>query len=526
MAKAVKYLKVTVVYGMMCGLFWSCDSQSALDSFNRTIEEKEQRYEELCVSLGHQMWTAQLQNNETQRSELYKGLIAFLNEADFSDRIDRQKYYVSHQMKRRIEIWRTVFKASRVDFNRELYEMQEELEKDLYRAAQGRKVDVRSRFERLVKMRNEKARLGGFDDYADFTLETTGLGTEWLDDLMEKTDLYTRESYRSLLTRIRAETWQDSLVLKEMKKMLDSAVAEAGSGGLNGGEKSDILSKTLEDLGFCFENLPMSVVSGDLQTNAGYRSICLVIPSDFRMLNLEELGLRSWLHEMGHGLHWMNVAVGSSVLKGYTWCKGNSCPAFCEGMAEMMAGFMDNEVWQKAHPELFANGLVLGPPLKGELAALSIRMQMVRSLFEIELYRRAHKSPEEILDSLCRRYLLLNHSDSEILPVNYSVMVTRPVYEHNFLIAKIMAWQIHHSLKNRFGMEYALDKDVAAFLVQTLFADGETGSWQERLKAASGRELDLKGYLQDSGVEDMINLASEENTRQLMWEYLNLVGSL
>jgi hypothetical protein len=62
-------------------------------------------------------------------------------------------------------------------------------------------------------------------------------------------------------------------------------------------------------------------------------------------------------------------------------------------------------------------------------------------------------------------------------------------------LADIIACQVHTTLKEKFGPNYAFNKEVGKFL-SNFYKDGEYYTWQKRMVNGTGKELDVKAFLE------------------------------
>jgi Zn-dependent M32 family carboxypeptidase len=80
------------------------------------------------------------------------------------------------------------------------------------------------------------------------------------------------------------------------------------------------------------------------------------------------------------------------------------------------------------------------------------------------------------------------------------MFVDYPCYMHNYLIAGIIGWQVHDTLKQKFGEGYAFNNNVGQFLIDNLYKNGMLNDWRGILKGATGKTLDVDGYLKYLGM--------------------------
>ena len=93
-----------------------------------------------------------------------------------------------------------------------------------------------------------------------------------------------------------------------------------------------------------------------------------------------------------------------------------------------------------------------------------------------------------------KKSLLIETEKIRTQRLNDIIYVSYPLYLQNYLLADMIACQIHQTLKEKFGDDYAFNKNVGPYL-ETFYKDGEYYTWQNRLIKGTGKELDIKAYL-------------------------------
>jgi len=124
-----------------------------------------------------------------------------------------------------------------------------------------------------------------------------------------------------------------------------------------------------------------------------------------------------------------------------------------------------------------------------------LRFLLARSMIEIELYKDPEQNYLELWERVHKKYLFLDKPIGRSEPFTNIIYVSYPIYVQNYLIAEIMSWQIHRVLQDRYGANYVFDKKVGEYLKDGFCAEGEFYPWKTRLKRATGKELDVDGYL-------------------------------
>ena len=99
-----------------------------------------------------------------------------------------------------------------------------------------------------------------------------------------------------------------------------------------------------------------------------------------------------------------------------------------------------------------------------------------------------------------KKYLLVDEPLKTPMSLANMIFVSYPLYIQNYLIGDIVSWQVHKALEENFGKDYAFNEEVGPYLEETLWKNGELFTWQIRLIKASGKELDIEGYLKSLGL--------------------------
>jgi len=121
-------------------------------------------------------------------------------------------------------------------------------------------------------------------------------------------------------------------------------------------------------------------------------------------------------------------------------------------------------------------------------------------MYEVELYKDLDQDPIDLKRELMQKYRLLDITPEETGPVADMVYVSYPLYLQNYVIAEVVSWKVHTALQEKFGESYANNPAVGQYLIDNFYNDGNAINWQQRLKSATGKELDLDGYLSFYGM--------------------------
>ena len=82
------------------------------------------------------------------------------------------------------------------------------------------------------------------------------------------------------------------------------------------------------------------------------------------------------------------------------------------------------------------------------------------------------------------------------LEIANSLYVSYPVYNHNYLFAEVIQWQIHSKLEKRLGPDYLFNPGTAALMKEYFYKDGEYYHWQEKPERFTGKGLNIEEYFE------------------------------
>ena len=508
MKKTQRSISSIIGFLILISLF-SCTREKFSESqLLQYLDSQEEIFEQISVSIGIEYWKlyteegkADLESPKQQFAELFRN--DTLN-STVNTWYNRRKRIKDSALKRRVELWNNILIGAKVNLDEEILNLTNQLETWLAVSADPEDKPSPEELEaaalKLMKLRNKKAKELGFKNYAELILEITELGSDWFYSFVETIDKTTLIPYKNLISKIKAEESKTDIGIVDARK-LGLQYRMLSRGPQITGERMFLLMKeTVENIGIRFDSLPVQFEERKMPPGIGGQGFALHIPKDFRAVVAPGLPLGSRLHELGHGLQWMFTAIESPILKGYEWSLGNSCGAFDEGMAETMARFIQNPEWLKKYTDLSDEEFL---DKKAKIQALTpayFRFLMNIFMFEVEFYKDLNRNPDELAQSLQKKYLLVDEPLKTPMSLANMIFVSYPLYIQNYMIGDIVSWQVHKALEENFGKDYAFNEEVGPYLEETLWKNGELFTWQIRLIKASGKELDIEGYLKSLGL--------------------------
>ena len=256
-------------------------------------------------------------------------------------------------------------------------------------------------------------------------------------------------------------------------------------------------------IGFEIDSLPIREVIKDIPY--GGLSLAIVIPTDSRFLVNPTRGKGFYgvaFHEYGHSLKAVHTRVSYPILKGYEWIPGAQCAAYEEGMADMHAEFTEDSIWLSAYTSARPREIERYVRDRGLPTLYRLRRLLKDFFIEYELYANPDQEMAAVEREMFHTYLLVDLDEDEPHQLAASIWYTSyPCYYQNYILAGMMATQLQEALTNKFGEEKFANPGVARWLIDHLYANGETQEWTERIRGATGKSLEPGAYLRKIGVE-------------------------
>ncbi len=499
------------------------------------LDDLGKKYEEICVEMGIANWNLYSKEGEadqdTPKRKYAELLLDPAHLAMVEDGLAKIDRTADPRLYRRLQVWKDVLTAAKVDMDAEIYLLENSLEKEitdykhdvtgeqvphreLRRALDTAYEDPSEREEKyeefmtkmqktlesrvleLMKMRNAKSKEVGFSDYAELCLYMMGLlpeDTRWFYDVLELLDRKTLDPYKGLLAKAKEQSGVDEINGDSLENLVDS-LREPRTRWQAASDVNplDLAKETLLNIGFDVDALPIRIAEENIPY--GGLGLAIKVPTDHRIVVQRGRGrVGLFLHELGHGLQVVHTTWPEPIFHNYEWCLGAYHPAFDEGMAGVAEGLSSHEKWQMKYGNKSAERVA---------APYSIRSRIADFLFEIELYKDLEIDPAEVARGLHEKWLLVEPSSNpqqnwatSVFPVAY------PIYGQNYFLASIIEWQVHDFLDKTFGEDYIFNPEVGTWLKQNLYVMGHGLHWMDRIANATGKRLDVEGWLASRGIE-------------------------
>ncbi len=346
------------------------------------------------------------------------------------------------------------------------------------------------RTRELFKLRNRVAQAEGYATYAHMQIDAQGLELEQVKGILSELAERSAPTYRRVLEAGAEQHGLDQIQPWDLKFLLD------GEGGLPKRyfPRSGIvgrLEEWAEIHGVDLKELGISVHFLDIP----YNGLCMSIGRrDIRILGNPADGhnyYKTSFHELGHALHSAYSDPGSYILR-------REPSVFSESMAEMMGYLVNDPAWL-AHVGLSEAEIAgAGQEAMGPWFAY-LRQRSAHALFEYEAYADPDGDLDRINAEVEARILGCTLDATPRWAAEPNAWYSRyPVYWQNYVLADVVASQIHQDLRRRFGSVWG-SREAVDYMRKMYWAPGGAIEWQEKLRRATGEGLGTTALVADLG---------------------------
>jgi oligoendopeptidase F len=440
------------------------------------LDRKEQQLEQLYSAYWEIQYRLEQGDTTVSDKEVEHEIRDVINDPRFLDQL-KQSHFVDPVLQRRRDLFLEVAEDSQISTNAELADRVESIRKassakrykiaakpldrpeldnaiahdadrNLRRDAWCAQAELTKisgdQIREVMKLRNQLALRHGNQTFNDFMLERRATNRRDLTNSFEQIRSASEPEYRVLLSRMQrelhinaVEPWDLQYYFSTFKPELENKFPFDGAW-----ERTTRVSKVL---GFDFSRLPVQVKITDI-TFGGY-TMPIWYGKEIKMLVSKHTGVLfadTILHESGHALHFSFVQEPTFLLK------DNYPPPMDEGLGQTMSLML-------FRPEIATTIYSLS---SDEAQALrerrrletnySMRALMVQSEFELKAYDNPAQNLDTLYDRICSKYLDV---DCHHVPVwGYDPFFAAiPIYQQNYVLAEMFAYQVHHTLDQKFG---------------------------------------------------------------------------
>jgi hypothetical protein len=499
-------IRLTFAFLMVCGLqSLYATTETDLKIF---LDRKEIQYEAISVRMGESYWkyyagykNVDLKQPKNEYSALFSddSLLTYIDEwfpqrAKLNDDI----------LRRRVEVWHNILLAAQVNYSPDVLKLQSQMEYwvSLPDSGAGKPPldSLESQMRRLMNLRNQKAKQQGYNTYAELMLDINGLGKNWFFNIMRLMDSLSLKPYQNLIDTFKRRNPSSAFTFKEFRTWIGEYYRNIQTPDIEDTNMIGLVKENLIRIGIDLNKQPFRYDVLALPPGIGGQGIAVSVPDDFRMILNLGMTLDVWMHETGHGLSWIFNRAPSPILKCYEWTFGSSCDAYSEGLAETLGRIVINKEWQKRLYNIQDDSLTVKEKKAKEWFSVYLRYQLYTVMHEVEMYNNPDRPISEVNKELSKKYFLIDEILRRPSTMADVLYISYPVYLQNYLIADIVAWQITSTMEKKIGKDFWFSNQTGPYLIKHFYESGERENWNIKLVKATGRELDVRGYLQAKGL--------------------------
>ena len=368
----------------------------------------------------------------------------------------------------------------------------------------------------LVKLRNQAARLLGFDDYHAMQLVLNEQSQSQVLALFDDLDALTREPFSRVKKEIDQKLAEEyGLSLEELQPWhyhdpFFQEPPQVYDVDLNAPFVNSDILKVCQEF-YAGIGLPINDVieQSDLyeKPKKSPHAFCIDIDreGDVRVLaNIKpnEYWMSTMLHELGHAVY-SSKYISSEL----PYILRSDAHTLCtEGVAMMFERFSTQADWLGQYGVHVADPVkytAAGRRLRRDKLLIFSRWCQVMFRFEVELYKDPDQDLSKLWWDLVEKYQLVRRPEGRHAPDYASKIhiVTSPAYYHNYMMGELFACQLHSSMVQELQISndptdafYTNNPAVGEFMIRKVFAPGLTLPWNELTQYATGEELNAKAF--------------------------------
>jgi len=449
------------------------------ESVEHALDRKEQELEQLYAAYWQIQYQLELGDTKVSDKEVQGKLRDIINDPAFLETLKATRF-TDPILQRRRQVFLEVATDSQISTNPELAARVEAIRKDgstIRYQVGGKSLDrpeldnalghstdrdlrrqawyaqanltivTGDRIREVIKMRNELGVRYAGQKFSDFMLQRRSTNRRDLSKWFEQIKSASEPEYRALLSRMQRELHVEKVEPWDLQYYFSTLTPELENRfGFDGAWERT--AKVASLLGFDFSRLPVDVKIADI-TFGGY-TMPIWYGKEIKMLVSKHAGILfadTILHESGHALHFSFVQEPTFILK------DNYPPPMDEGLGQTMSLMLFRpEISTTVYGLSIDEARALRERRRLE-TNYSMRALMVQSEFELEAYDDPDQQLDELYDRICSKYLEVDchRSNTWAYDPYYAAI---PIYEQSYVLAEMFAYQIHHSIDQKFGRNW------------------------------------------------------------------------
>jgi oligoendopeptidase F len=336
------------------------------------------------------------------------------------------------------------------------------------------------RISELMTMRNQLGQRHAGQKFTDFMLQRRATNRQELSNWFAQIRESTEPEYRALLSRMqrdlkvgKVEPWDLQYYFSTLTPELEARFGFDGAW--------ERTARVAGLLGFDFTRLPVSVKITDI-TFGGY-TMPVWYGKEIKMLVSKHTGVvfaDTILHESGHALHFSFVQEPTFILR------DNYPPPMDEGLGQTMSLMLFRpEISTTVYGLSMDEARALRERRRLE-SNYSMRALMVQSEFELQAYDNPDQDLDLLYDRVCAKYLDVDCHRSGTWGYDpfYAAI---PIYQQNYVLAEMFAYQVHHELDQKFGTSWG--RQAGTYLHDKFLIRGGSLTLDQIMREGTGEGL-------------------------------------
>jgi oligoendopeptidase F len=335
--------------------------------------------------------------------------------------------------------------------------------------------------KQAIRLRNSLSLRHNGTGYADSSLARKGLSRaallRWFDELRTGTEA----EYQSLLNRARQKLGVERVEPWDLDYYIGTLSSDAERKLFTTEEAWNKIKKFALSLSIDFGGLPVEMKTTDLAF--GGATYPILYGREVKMLVNRDHGVRfteTLLHESGHALHYCLDQEPSFLLRaGYS-------EAFDEGLGQVMALMLYDPAIATSYFGITAAQAAAFRDRQRLRSLVELREYLADSMFELTAYDNPDQDLSRAYNDIYSQYLRVDMHGREVWAYD-PFYGTDPIYLQNYVLADMMARQVHRYLHDHFGDVWG--SEAGAFLKDKLYSRGGRFTLNEILEQSTGHGL-------------------------------------
>lgn len=338
----------------------------------------------------------------------------------------------------------------------------------------------------LINLRNQLAKNLGYENYAEFSLQLEGLSLTQVKNMLTKLTRASDPIYHKILGAGQEKLSLSKIAPWDLMYLLES-MGEIDPDLFPKAKIIPTLKEWGQNHGANLADLGIELVFTDIPYNG---LCCYITPGDIRILANPANGhtyFNTLFHELGHALHGAYNDQKYFIFRRDSGILG-------EGMAELIGYITRNPSW------LASMGFDQESSLEMQKRLIApwfhyLRERTSNALAEYQIYENPNADPDQIL-TLTERDILGVTIEATPRWAADSWYINYPIYWQNYVLADLIASQIHQTLDARYGGLHG-HPEALAEIRKFYYAPGATIDWQEKILQHTGSALQADALVKD-----------------------------